>query len=560
MGLRFGSFELRPGRGLFDLEGRDLPISPKPLALLTHLVQHRDRVVPRSELLDEIWPGVQVSDAAFDSVLRDLRRALGETAAQPRLIATLRGRGLCFVGSVQEVPSARPGESAWQEAADHFERALRALDLVLSSQARTSESTHPGCERRRADLLVALARARWSAGSTDASRSAFLDAAEVGRRARDGSILAEAALGYAGRTDVTPGVNREAVALLREALEPVPKDAFALRSELLSRLGTELYYDGDASLSLDLTRQGIETAERAHDPGVLAYALTARHFVLQRPDVPIVDRLALGDRALELVGNRPASDVLALALQQRLVDLLELAGGAELEATLDRYERVVDELDQPFFRWLARMFRGMHDLLRGDVARAESTAHATFEIGRSIGTPNATLVLAGQLFGIRREQGRLAELESIMEAAASGEGASLPIFQAGRVAVLAEGTAPDRTCTAIDAVFARDLDDFPRDQNWLAVLGTLAPAVAAHGSGPQIGRLIDLLEPHAGRVIVVGQGATIHGSTDHHLGGLCAALGRSEEAVAHFRRAGELHMALGAPLWIERTRREREMR
>ena len=56
-------------------------------------------------------------------------------------------------------------------------------------------------------------------------------------------MLARAALGFTGRTDATPGVNRPAVALLEEALAALPEGEVALRAEVMARLGTELYYD-----------------------------------------------------------------------------------------------------------------------------------------------------------------------------------------------------------------------------------------------------------------------------------------------------------------------------
>jgi DNA-binding winged helix-turn-helix (wHTH) protein len=554
----FGSFELTPDRGLRREDGTDVPVSPKPLAVLLYLVRHRDRVVPRRELLEAIWPNVAVSEAAFTSVVRDLRRVLRDAATDDRVVATLRGRGLRFVAPARELPP-RGTASAWQEAEAHFDRALRALDLVQASRGQAAVVEQRGGWRERGDLLVALARARWAAGSTEEARKAFLDAALVGRRTGDGQILARAALGYAGRTDVTPGVNRKAVSLLEEALAALPSEDSALRAELLARLGTESYYDAHPRRSDELTREAVAMAERTHDPGVLGYALTARHFVLQRPEVSPKERLVLGDRVLGLVADQQPSDVLAFALQERLVDLLELGEGDAFEKTFERYQKVVTALDQPFFLWIASVFVGTRALLAGRVAEAERAAHASFELGQRIGSPNALLALAGQLFGVRREQGRLGELVPTLDEVGSAH-PELPVFLAGRAAVLAAADSPKRARAALDAVLRNGLDDFPRDQNWIATLGTLAPAVATLGSEAQVRLLLGLLEPHADLMIVVGNGVTTHGAVSHHMGLLAGALGAREEALRHFDRAEALHQRVGAPLWLERTRQSRAWR
>ena len=83
-----------------------VPIAPKPFELLLLLVANRHRSVSRAEILERVWPGVHVSDATLASTLRDLRRALGDDGRESRLIRTLRGVGLRFIGSVEELRAA----------------------------------------------------------------------------------------------------------------------------------------------------------------------------------------------------------------------------------------------------------------------------------------------------------------------------------------------------------------------------------------------------------------------------------------------------------------------
>jgi TolB-like protein/Flp pilus assembly protein TadD len=101
----FEDFELDEDRLELRTHDTRVEIQPKPLSLLFHLIRNRERMVGKRELLDRVWPGVIVTESALSSALRDVRRALGDAGAQPRLIETLRGRGYRFIAPVQERPT-----------------------------------------------------------------------------------------------------------------------------------------------------------------------------------------------------------------------------------------------------------------------------------------------------------------------------------------------------------------------------------------------------------------------------------------------------------------------
>lgn len=557
----FGPFEVDTRLGELRREGRLLHLAPKPMALLIHLLRRAGETVSRRELSETVWPGMVVSDSAFQSVVRDLRRELGDSSSDPSFIATIRGRGLKLMPPVESVAHEAPplstggADGPWQEAVQHLERALRALDLVRSSRGQAVETKRGKtiASRERGEILVLMAQARWAVGCADEARSAFREAAQTARRLRDPEILARAALGFAGRTDVTPGINLESVSLLEEALRELADEHSELRAELLARLGTELYLDPDPHRSDRLTAEAVSEAEAARNPAVLAYTLTARHFVLERPEIDPAERLRLADRAIGLVSDGAPSDVLAIALQERLLDLLEQGDGAGFEATLERYRLAVRDLGQPFFSWLLIAFEGCRALLRGELDDAEGAATEALALGEQIGTPNALSVFAAQLFAIRDHQGRLCELQDLLAGLVSDRPA-LPVFRAGRAAVVAASDDPTAAHEALREVFARDLDDFPRDRNWLVVLGLLAPAVVKCGEAAWGRRLITLLEPFAGRTIAVGYGAAVLGSVSHYLGLLHAGCGDRRASDAHFEAALREHRALGSHSWVERSR------
>jgi DNA-binding winged helix-turn-helix (wHTH) protein len=98
---RFGEFVLDAGARELTRGGPRIALEPSVLDLLVLLVERRARVVSRGEILDVVWQGRAVSESTVDNRVALLRRALGDTARDSRLIRTYPRRGLRFVGSVQ---------------------------------------------------------------------------------------------------------------------------------------------------------------------------------------------------------------------------------------------------------------------------------------------------------------------------------------------------------------------------------------------------------------------------------------------------------------------------
>ena len=68
--------------------------------VLRYLVEHRDRVVPKEELLDNVWGDRFVSESALTSRIKAARQALGDSGRAQRVIATAHGRGYRFLPPV----------------------------------------------------------------------------------------------------------------------------------------------------------------------------------------------------------------------------------------------------------------------------------------------------------------------------------------------------------------------------------------------------------------------------------------------------------------------------
>jgi TolB-like protein/DNA-binding winged helix-turn-helix (wHTH) protein len=113
--LRFGDYEIDLGRRELRLAGRPVDLPRTPLHLLLYLVEHRDRTVPRDELLEAIWPDAVVLEETLTRTLTEVRRAVGDQGDERRVIRTLKGIGYRFVAEVEVVPEDEapgPRESA----------------------------------------------------------------------------------------------------------------------------------------------------------------------------------------------------------------------------------------------------------------------------------------------------------------------------------------------------------------------------------------------------------------------------------------------------------------
>src|SRR5215475_1607384 len=109
MRYTFGDYILDSQRYELHHAGKPAPLRPKAFEVLAYHLAHRERVVPKDELLEHLWAGRFVGDATLNSCIKEVRRAIGDSGTVPRLLRTVRGRGYRFVALVQENPNAQSG-------------------------------------------------------------------------------------------------------------------------------------------------------------------------------------------------------------------------------------------------------------------------------------------------------------------------------------------------------------------------------------------------------------------------------------------------------------------
>jgi TolB-like protein len=180
----------------FDTDRRELhhgadvvAIAPQVFDLLDYLIRNRERVVSKDELINAIWNGRSVSDAALTTRLNCVRVAIGDTGEEQRLIKTLPRKGFRFVGPVQElqVPAGapladKPAEPPKSVLALPDTPSIVVLPFANLSSDPDQEYFADGVVE---DITMALSRFRWlrviARNSSFAYKGRVVDVRQVGR-------------------------------------------------------------------------------------------------------------------------------------------------------------------------------------------------------------------------------------------------------------------------------------------------------------------------------------------------------------------------------------------
>jgi eukaryotic-like serine/threonine-protein kinase len=212
MVLAFGPFELDVAACELRREGKSVPLQPRVFDTLRYLVEHRDRLVSKRELIDALWGGQQLNAVAVPWSISHARKALGQQDEETRFIETVRGRGYRFVAEVQTIQSRNASQASDADVTqrstcltDPFvgrEQVMLQLMAALES-ARAGQGSlvllagEPGIGKTRcASEFASAARARgasvWSGRCLDAGAPAFWPIIQVLRDACADPTLSDA--------------------------------------------------------------------------------------------------------------------------------------------------------------------------------------------------------------------------------------------------------------------------------------------------------------------------------------------------------------------------------
>jgi TolB-like protein/DNA-binding winged helix-turn-helix (wHTH) protein/Tfp pilus assembly protein PilF len=128
--LRIGDFTLRTREGLLVRGDRRERLEPKVMAVLAYLVERRERIVSKEEILTAVWPDTAVEEVALARSISELRRAFGDDAKTPRYIETFPKRGYRFIARVSAADRPSGDDPAASRSAAFAGIRLGALALA----------------------------------------------------------------------------------------------------------------------------------------------------------------------------------------------------------------------------------------------------------------------------------------------------------------------------------------------------------------------------------------------------------------------------------------------
>jgi DNA-binding winged helix-turn-helix (wHTH) protein len=155
--VRFGPFTLDAETRQVLRDGSDVHLSPKAFDLLSNLIEHRPKVLEKSDLLGAIWPDRFVVEASLNVLIGEIRRALHDDARQPRYVRTVHGVGYAFCGEAEEVSApvaaSRP-VPCWLISAERTFRLGEGQNLIGRDPACAVWIDSPSVSRRHARLTI----------------------------------------------------------------------------------------------------------------------------------------------------------------------------------------------------------------------------------------------------------------------------------------------------------------------------------------------------------------------------------------------------------------------
>jgi DNA-binding winged helix-turn-helix (wHTH) protein/TolB-like protein len=255
-GYRFAGFGLeRQKRRLLAPDGTAVPLSARAYDVLLHLVENRQRVVGKDELLKAVWPSTIVEENNLTQAIAALRRALGDSRESPRFIVTVPGRGYQFIADAEVIEATEAMASSVQRAAAPEAEPLTAQAAELASTlaqvaepamgtAAAALSASP-CMAPPASIPAAATAPEPRVGAAESGRSAEASLpVPTQRRTLMLGAAAAATLAVAGgawwwRTRLPSGLLRSIAVLPFRPLLPDsanPALEFGVTAQLINRL------------------------------------------------------------------------------------------------------------------------------------------------------------------------------------------------------------------------------------------------------------------------------------------------------------------------------------
>ena len=302
----------------FDPDRRELhrgadvvSIAPQVFDLLDYLIRNRERVISKDDLINAVWNGRNVSDAALTTRLNVARSAIGDTGVEQRLIKTLPRKGFRFVGQVREareVAGPNPGDATESAPAVPDKPSIAVLPFANMSGDPEQEYFADGMVE---EITTALSRFKWlfviARNSSFTFKGKAVDIKEVGRRLGVRYVLEGEVRKALGKVRITGRLIEAATGthIWADRFERDMTDIFALQDDVTLAIVSAIHPE--------LFQAEIALASRRRPEDLTAYDLYLRAIqqAVRSTRESLAEALRLVERALELDPGFAAAAALA---------------------------------------------------------------------------------------------------------------------------------------------------------------------------------------------------------------------------------------------------------
>src|SRR5205823_3272003 len=153
-------------------------------------------------------------------------------------------------------------------------------------------------------------------------------------------------------------------------------------------------------------------------------------------------------------------------LMWQVADYLELGDVSAADRAIAEHARLANEVRHLWHLWTADIWRAMRALLDGRFVDAEPLAQQALGAGLEIEEPEAAAFYGLQAYLLFRAQGRVAELEGLVQTAVDRY-PDIPLARCWRALLYAETGREDQARRELEALAANDFADLPPDISWL---------------------------------------------------------------------------------------------
>jgi DNA-binding CsgD family transcriptional regulator/tetratricopeptide (TPR) repeat protein len=441
-----------------------------------------------------------------------------------------------------------------ERAVEHNLRAARAAAGALAFEEaaqglRTAIEVGVDDPAARAEIFLELGAVSHRAGKAPEALEAFAAAAAIARERASAELLARAAIGYEDAC-WRPGLAiQDSIELLEEGIAALREGDDELRIGLLGGLARALDLQGERERGAIVRGNAVALARRRGDRSGLAKVLVRSYW--SRGTSSLEEILAMLTEARDLAEELGDAELRTEAMAWRVPTFVALCDFDSARAEVAALHEMAERTAQPFMLHVAAHYSAAIAICDGRLEEAEAMAQRSEEWSRLMSGRDASGTYGIQMFSLRREQGRLAELAPAVRLLA-GEPERVGPWQPGLVAVLTELGMEDEARRELARLAAGGIDGF-RDSLWLATLVYLTDASAALGDEAMAAILYPELEPLAGGNVMIGHLVACYGAADRYLGMLAATLGEEESAERHFEAALELNRRMETPTWVAHT-------